>query len=676
MPGNKTTKKVKLPVKNINAKHISIDVDNLNHESLNILVNYLNERPNVSVLAPSYKMPRREEELYYDIDDNTQFTINRTLISYECLSKKNRSIFTLLSEKNCQKRLLPIGENFEHQGRMSEIKKPAAVQHTIGYKKNKYWLKPNEKKPSQDRLIKTIYARNKQAIQREAYFMKKMGYLHAKDAAIYRPLGSPYYIGYIPMRKIPGIELQEIFTGYKKNNEIHQKKPDQPDNINKANDNPITLEKLTAHEKIKHMLALAKAVAELHEQHQIIHRDLKPNNIKMHVTATGVHAYILDFGLAKSVHEHDAGIKCGTAEYMSYEANNRHGTSSASDVLALGRMLGTYVGASDPTAVRTRLRQAKYANYSEIKGSLILNLQKKLTNKDLPEKEVKEIKASISQLKKEIMAEIDSEITERLVNNYQFEGLNLASIPKPYDAQLKVMLVNSQRRDPALRPRALDFVKLLEQIDFAMEANKIIESTNTALNNAITFIISRPPADHIPQPQLLLTLEQLKLQITLNFSKLKHDKNAKLQDFEKLQVIAETTNTFINDISACDQFKQFQKIISDYQKNCRQQNPISPIKKLLFKLYSLANKLMCTKIAIQHSQAVLPEAIVNKEELENYNAGFLGTKLSYQCKLAALTNQLIIHSSMFATRIGAKKPSKGEADTGELDADKLMSSHM
>ncbi|HZL86214.1 MAG TPA: protein kinase [Candidatus Krumholzibacteria bacterium] len=84
-------------------------------------------------------------------------------------------------------------------------------------------------------------------------------------------------------------------------------------------------------------LQICEGVAAAHEQ-GVLHRDLKPQNVM--VDQAG-HAYVTDFGLARSSHQSSlaaSGAVMGTPDYMSPEQVRGQQVDSRTDIYALGVM--------------------------------------------------------------------------------------------------------------------------------------------------------------------------------------------------------------------------------------------------------------------------------------------------------------------------------------------------
>jgi serine/threonine protein kinase len=89
---------------------------------------------------------------------------------------------------------------------------------------------------------------------------------------------------------------------------------------------------------------IAGAVGVLH-QARIVHRDLKPENVLVRTSRTGaVRAKLIDFGIAKLIHQRDdvdSGVDpktLSTPVYLAPEVARGLGTSRASDVYAFGAL--------------------------------------------------------------------------------------------------------------------------------------------------------------------------------------------------------------------------------------------------------------------------------------------------------------------------------------------------
>ncbi|MDD9940284.1 MAG: protein kinase, partial [Myxococcales bacterium] len=101
---------------------------------------------------------------------------------------------------------------------------------------------------------------------------------------------------------------------------------------------------LTLEETCAYLLPIMNAVAHAHRA-GIVHRDIKPDNIFLAETSAGIVPKLLDFGVAKLVHEGGAlsttgsGQLVGTPRYMAPEQIAGTGAAPAADIWALGMVL-------------------------------------------------------------------------------------------------------------------------------------------------------------------------------------------------------------------------------------------------------------------------------------------------------------------------------------------------
>jgi len=94
----------------------------------------------------------------------------------------------------------------------------------------------------------------------------------------------------------------------------------------------------------------------------IVHRDLKPDNVMLVRDKEGSHAKVLDFGIAKLLTEQDgvsltqAGMVCGTPEYMSPEQARGDALGFASDLYSLGIVLYEMLAGLPPFRAHSPMR--------------------------------------------------------------------------------------------------------------------------------------------------------------------------------------------------------------------------------------------------------------------------------------------------------------------------------
>ncbi len=114
---------------------------------------------------------------------------------------------------------------------------------------------------------------------------------------------------------------------------------------------------LSAEETARVVLAVARAVAHLHE-HNIVHRDLKPANILLDNAGT---PYVTDFGLVKMLvgasHHTSTGVIIGTPSYMSPEqaSGRADQVGPPSDIHSLGAVLYEMLAGRPPFLEATPL---------------------------------------------------------------------------------------------------------------------------------------------------------------------------------------------------------------------------------------------------------------------------------------------------------------------------------
>ncbi|MCB9684892.1 MAG: serine/threonine protein kinase [Alphaproteobacteria bacterium] len=105
-------------------------------------------------------------------------------------------------------------------------------------------------------------------------------------------------------------------------------------------------------DRVAHIgLGIARAMRAAHA-HEIVHRDLEPSNILLVRSRHGEQVKVLDFGVARLQSADDslteAGVKLGTAEYMSPEYVDDGELDARSDLYALGVLMYAMITGAAP----------------------------------------------------------------------------------------------------------------------------------------------------------------------------------------------------------------------------------------------------------------------------------------------------------------------------------------
>ena len=127
-------------------------------------------------------------------------------------------------------------------------------------------------------------------------------------------------------------------------------------------------QQLTPRQRLELFVPVCQAVQHAHQK-GIIHRDLKPSNILITICDGKPMPKIIDFGVAKALHQQLTektlftrfGAAVGTLEYMSPEQTDLDlmGTDTRSDIYSLGVILYELLAGSTPLEGK-RLREAGY----------------------------------------------------------------------------------------------------------------------------------------------------------------------------------------------------------------------------------------------------------------------------------------------------------------------------
>ena len=115
--------------------------------------------------------------------------------------------------------------------------------------------------------------------------------------------------------------------------------------------------RLPAEEAVEIVLQIADALEHAH-QSGVIHRDLKPENVIVRQGMRGIHAKVLDFGIARLLEEGTArltaaGSIAGTPQYMSPEQVRGQDVDARADVYVIGILLFELLTGVQPFAAPT-----------------------------------------------------------------------------------------------------------------------------------------------------------------------------------------------------------------------------------------------------------------------------------------------------------------------------------
>ena len=147
-------------------------------------------------------------------------------------------------------------------------------------------------------------------------------------------------------------------------------------------------------QRLELFISICQAIQHAHQK-GVIHRDIKPSNILVTVYDGNPVPKVIDFGIAKAMHQPltersmhtQAGATIGTLEYMSPEQAGSYGEDidTRSDVYALGAVLYELIAGSTP------LDRASLRNSSE------LDLLRRIREEDPPPPSVRQTDARLSR---------------------------------------------------------------------------------------------------------------------------------------------------------------------------------------------------------------------------------------------------------------------------------------
>ncbi|WP_454781753.1 protein kinase domain-containing protein [Legionella sp. WA2022007384] len=186
---------------------------------------------------------------------------------------------------------------------------------------------PAHIKPHKERVRKFMFfkqdkeeAQWRESIEKEYKRTKQAGHLNVRKPVFFRD-NSEKLCAYIFIRKAPGTTLHDILYG---NSKIE---------LDNATRKTISI-------------AILDAYIEQVENRELVHNDISLKNIMIDVSNPKKPIVtFIDYAFAKKIYKNDAGPNIrGTPLYMAPERFVGEGTSTASDVFALGHILGELFG--------------------------------------------------------------------------------------------------------------------------------------------------------------------------------------------------------------------------------------------------------------------------------------------------------------------------------------------